>query len=122
MKEIIAIIRPKKVGATRNALVELGYTCLTGTAVKGRGNQRGIAAELGVQVRFNTDSAVAATGMCYVPKRMLSIIVPDEAVDKVKDAIVAINQTGQIGDGKIFVCPIDSALRVRTGEEGDAAI
>ena len=122
MKEIIAIIRPKKVGATRNALVELGYTCLTGTAVKGRGNQRGIAEELGVQVHSSTDSSVAATGMCYVPKRMLSIIVPDAAVDKVKDAIVAINQSGQIGDGKIFVCPIDGALRVRTGEEGETAI
>jgi len=77
MKEIIAIIRPKKVGATRNALVELGYTCLTGTAVKGRGNQRGIAEELGVQVHSSTDSSVVATGMCYVPKRLLSIIVPD---------------------------------------------
>ena len=122
MKEIIAIIRPKKVGATRNALVGLGYTCLTGIAVKGRGNQCGIADEISVQVHLNTDSAVATTGMRYVPKRLLSVIVPDSAVDKVKDAIVAINQTGQIGDGKIFVCPIDSALRVRTGEEGEAAI
>jgi nitrogen regulatory protein PII 2 len=122
MKEIIAIIRPKKVGATRNALVKLGFTCMTGIAVKGRGNQRGIAEELGVQVHSSTDSSVAATGMCYVPKRMLSIIVPDAAVDKVKDAIVAINQSGQIGDGKIFVCPIDGALRVRTGEEGETAI
>lgn len=119
MKEIIAIIRPKKVGVTRNALVELGYTCLTGIAVKGRGNQCGIAEELGVHV--NT-SAAAAKGMRYVPKRMLSVIVPDEAVGKVKDAIVTINQTGQIGDGKIFICPIDSALRVRTGEAGEAAI
>jgi nitrogen regulatory protein PII 2 len=122
MKEIIAIIRPKKTGATRNALVELGYTCLTGIAVKGRGNQCGIAEEIGLQVHLSTEFAVPTTGMRYVPKRMLSIILPDAAVDKVRDAIVAINQTGQIGDGKIFVCPIDNALRVRTGEEGEAAI
>ncbi|MDR3724351.1 MAG: P-II family nitrogen regulator [Terracidiphilus sp.] len=122
MKEIIAIIRPKKVGVTRNALVELGYTCLTGIAVKGRGNQFGIADEIGVQVRLSADSAVATTAMRYVPKRLLSVIVPDAAVDKVKDAIVAINQTGQIGDGKIFICPVDTAIRVRTGEVGEAAI
>lgn len=119
MKEIIAIIRPKKVSATRNALVKLGYTCLTGIAVKGRGNQCGIAEELGVAV---DKSGAGTLGMQYVPKRMLSVIVPDEAAGKVTDAIVAINQTGQIGDGKIFLCPIEGALRVRTGESGEAAI
>lgn len=119
MKEIIAIIRPKKVGVTRNALVHLGHTCLTGIAVLGRGAQCGIADELGVQV---SAGGTAANGMRYIPKRMLSIIVPDEAVEQVKDTIISINQTGQIGDGKIFVCPIEGALRVRTGEVGEAAI
>lgn len=119
MKEIIAIIRPKKVGLTRDALVKLGYTCLTGIAVRGRGNQCGIAEELGVSI--NSQSA-GTLGVQYVPKRLLSVIVPDEAASKVKDAIVSINQTGQIGDGKIFICPIDDALRVRTGEAGEAAI
>ena len=75
-----------------------------------------------MQVHLNTDSAVVATGMRYVPKRLLSVIVPDAAVDKVKDAIVAVNQTGQIGDGRIFVCPIENAVRLRTGEEGVQAI
>lgn len=119
MKEVIAILRPKKVSATRDALVKLGYTCLTGIAVRGRGNQCGIAEELGVSV----DKFQAGTlGMQYVPKRMISVIVPDAAAGTVKDAIVAINQTGQIGDGKIFICPIEGALRVRTGEAGEAAI
>lgn len=119
MKEVIAIIRPKKVGVTRNALVRLGYTCLTGIAVYGRGNQCGIADEVGVHI----DTANAsASGMRYVPKRLLSVIVPDEAVNQVKDAIIAVNQTNQIGDGKIFICPIEGALRVRTGEAGEAAI
>lgn len=122
MKEIIAIIRPKKAGATRDVLVQLGYTCLTGIAVRGRGRQCGIAEEVGVYLNPSPDPAVIASGMRYVPKRMLTVVVPDEAVNTVKDAIIAINQTGKIGDGKIFVCPVDDALRVRTGEAGEQAI
>jgi nitrogen regulatory protein PII 2 len=122
MKEIVAIIRPKKVGVTRDAMVSLGYTCLTGIAVRGRGNQCGIAEEVGVRIQASTDVSMPTPGMRYVPKRLLTIIVPDDAVEKVKNVIIAINQTGQIGDGKIFICPIEGALRVRTGESGDDAI
>jgi nitrogen regulatory protein PII 2 len=60
--------------------------------------------------------------MRYIPKRMLSLVVPDEDVSLVVQAIMKINHTGQIGDGKIFVSPIDDALRVRTVETGDNAI
>ena len=61
-------------------------------------------------------------GMPYVPKRLLSIVVPDAMTDKVVDTIIKVNQTGDIGDGKLIVCPVEDALRVRTGETGEAAI
>jgi len=122
MKEIIAMIRPKKVSATRNALVQLGYTCLTGIAVRGRGNQCGIAEEVGVTIHTDALYSSPAVGMRYVPKRMLSVIVPDDSIEKVKNAIIAVNQTGQIGDGKIFVSSIEEAIRIRTGESGVDAI
>lgn len=121
MKEIIAIVRPKKVGPTRNALVELGYPSMTATAVIGRGNQRGIAGEVILDSK-STSEEQPKGGMKYIPKRMLSIIIPDEDVSAVVNAVIRVNQTGQIGDGKVFVCPIDDAMRVRTGEKGEKAV
>lgn len=122
MKEIIAIIRPKKVGATRKALEVLGFPSQTASAVMGRGRQRGIASE--VETDLSPDALARGKGsaMKYVPKRMLNIVVPDSEVDAVLAVIVRVNQTSQIGDGKIFVCPMESALRVRTGETGEQAI
>jgi nitrogen regulatory protein PII 2 len=122
MKEIIAIIRPKKVGATRDALEQLGFPSLTATAVTGRGLQRGIAGEVNVE---NTQASLAkglSGGMKYIPKRLITIAVRDADVDVVVKTIIEINQTGQIGDGKIFVSPLDDALRVRTGEQSESAI
>jgi nitrogen regulatory protein PII 2 len=120
MKEIIAIIRPKKVGATKEALDELGFPSFMALAVLGRGHQRGIAAEV------NCELPPALTGrsggMKYIPKRMLSIVVPDADEEQVVQAIIKVNQTAQIGDGKIFVCPVEEAMRVRTDERGDSAI
>lgn len=122
MKEIIAIIRPKKVGATRVALEGLGFPSMTAAAVLGRGAQHGIAGKprekLTAKILANPDLA----GVKYIPKRLLSIIVSDGDVDKVVNKIIEVNQTEQIGDGKIFVCPLDDAIRVRTSERGDSAI
>ncbi len=122
MKEIIAIIRPKKVGATKQALERLGYPSLTAEAVIGRGHQRGIASEVGYDLPPALLSQGKSGGTKYVPKRMLTLVVPDGDVELVTSAIVNVNQTAQIGDGKIFVSPIDEALRVRTGERGETAI
>ena len=122
MKEIIAIVRPKKVGPTRSALVELGFPGMTATAVLGRGNQRGIAAEIGVEVKTESKTELRKVGMKYIPKRMLTVVVPDGDVKAVVNAIIKVNQTGQIGDGKVFICPIEDALRVRTGESGETAV
>ncbi|WP_420237715.1 P-II family nitrogen regulator [Telmatobacter bradus] len=122
MKEVIAIVRPKKVGPTRNALVELGFPGMTATAVLGRGRQRGIAGEVNFIDGAKEKGEQPKSGMKYIPKRMLSVIVPSGDVKAVINAIIKVNQTGQIGDGKVFVCPIEDALRVRTGEQGEKAV
>lgn len=125
MKEIMAIIRPKKVIPTKEALEELGFPSITAVSVIGRGKQRGIAAELGIEIRpqvINSGKAAGRTLMEYIPKRLFTIIVPDEEVELIVDTIIKTNQTGEIGDGKIFVCPVEDALRIRTDETGVDAI
>jgi nitrogen regulatory protein PII 2 len=122
MKEIIAIIRPKRVEQTKDALEKLGFPSLTAVSVLGRGRQKGIAAEVNVDIRPELLNGVKNGGMKYVPKRLVSLVVRDEDVDTVVATLVNINQTAQIGDGRIFVCPLDNAVRVRTDESGDQAI
>lgn len=125
MKEIIAIIRPKKVIPTKKALEALGFYSVTAIPVIGRGKQRGIAAELDISIRLDALKAATEAGkkfMEYIPKRMFSIVARDEDVDMIVRAIMRSNQTAQIGDGKIFICPVEDALCVRTGETGDNAV
>jgi len=123
MKEIVAIIRPNKIGATKDALEALGFASFTAEAVTGRGKQRGIAGE--VHYDFKPErllSMARSAGMKYVPKRRLTIVVSDAEVDTVVKSIIEVNQTGQVGDGKIFVCSLEEAIRVRTDEKGDTAL
>jgi nitrogen regulatory protein PII 2 len=122
MKEIIAIIRPRKIGTTRSALEKIGVPSMTATGVSGRGMQCGLAGE--VLVDGNPEDLLKknAGGMKYIPKRLLTIVVPDNYVDRVVEKIISVNQTPQIGDGKIFVCPIADAIRVRTSEQGENAV
>lgn len=122
LKEIIAIIRPKKVTATKSALEEAGFPSMTATLVLGRGRQRGIASEMTFEVEPELLSKGRTSGMRYIPKRLLNIIVRDEDVKKVVDTIIKANQTAHIGDGKIFVLPIENAIRVRTSETGESAV
>jgi nitrogen regulatory protein PII 2 len=122
MKEIIAILRPKKMAETRKSLEELGFPSMTAVAVLGRGKQRGIAAEVSFPITPELLAKGKIGGMKFVPKRYLALVVEDENVDKVIETLIKVNQTAQVGDGKIFVCPIDDAVRVRTGENGDYAI
>jgi len=122
MKEIIAIIRPKKVAPTKEALEKLGVPSLTALQVLGRGRQRGIASELNADMNPEYLTQGRLGGMKYIPKRLLSIVVSNEDVDTVVKTIIHVNQTAQIGDGKIFICPVDDAIRVRTDEKGDKAI
>jgi len=112
MKKVEAIIRPEKMDAVKKALERLGYPGMTVTDVKGHGKQKGL-----VQRWRGQEYKVE-----FLPKLKLEIVVPDGAVDKIVDAIVGDARTGEIGDGKIFVLPVDNTIRIRTGDEGEDAI
>jgi nitrogen regulatory protein PII 2 len=124
MKEIISVIRINKVNDTKKALVEAGIPAFTATGrVMGRGKG---------QVHFDIlngaaqghPEAIAQLGSSprLVAKRILTVVVPDELCKTAIDIIIKTNQTGNPGDGKIFVTPILDTIRVRTGEEGDKAL
>jgi nitrogen regulatory protein PII 2 len=122
VKEIIAIIRPKMMSKTKIALGNMGVDSITAYAAYGRGKQRGIAEEVDIAYRPHVLDEAAHRGMKYVPKRYLAMVVRDSDADEVVKTLIQTNQTGQIGDGKIFVCPVDDALRIRTKETGDSAL
>lgn len=137
MKEITAIIRRDKLPETKKALEELGYPSMTIQSVDGRGKQKGaMCAEMDSEMPESfcttvklkpTPSAYALEHTLpkvalYVPKRMLTIVVPDDVVSKLVKSIIMVNQSGKRGDGKIFVSPIEGAVRVRTGEMKGEAI
>ena len=112
MKLITAIIRPFKLDEVRDALTEAGVTGVTVTEVKGYGRQKGHT-ELYRGAEYVVD---------FVPKIRLETAVPDARVDIVIEAIVAAARTDKVGDGKIFVTPLDHTVRIRTGEIGDDAL
>lgn len=121
MKEITAIIRMNKIQPTKAALGAAGYPSLTVCKVLGRGKQKGLQYEfspalLPLEVPDQTEP------VRFIPKRMLILVVEDKCCQKVIDLIISANQTGNIGDGKIFVSPIAQTLRIRTGETGDSAL
>ncbi len=121
MKEIMAIIRPKKVTMTKEVLDSLGFPAMNAVRVMGRGKQKAILSEINFEI--NEPKLLEMEGsMRYIPKRMISLVVPDEDASLVVEAIMKVNHTGQIGDGKVFISPIEKALRVRTMEEGDEAV
>lgn len=123
MKEIIAFIRPSKMNATKRALDALDIPSATAIPVLGRGNQRGLNTALsGIDVHTEHLARGRTMGMKFIPKRMLVIVAADKDVNTIVKAIVQANRTGYIGDGKIFICPTDNALKVRTQESGDAAL
>ena len=110
MKEVLAIIRQQKAKAVKDALASIGFSSLHVIEVEGRGKQRGL--------KYRGSD----TGMRYLPKKMLSLITEDQDVSRVLHAIIKNSRTGEIGDGKIFVCPVEDVIRVRTGERGREAI
>ena len=112
MKYIIAVIKPFKLEEVREALGAIGVQGITVTEVKGHGRQRG-------HTEFYRGAEYAVS---FVPKLRLEIAVEETLVAKVVEAIQTSAKTGQIGDGKIFVLPLESATRVRTGETGAAAL
>jgi len=112
MKKVEAIIRPERFDQVKEALEENEFKSMTVTEVKGRGEQKGIALQFrGRMMKVD-----------LLPKIKIEIVVKDEEVDAVIKTIMDAARTGKIGDGKIFVIPIERAVRIRTGEKGDLAI
>jgi nitrogen regulatory protein P-II 1 len=112
MKKIVAIIRPNKIDEVKDALEEIGCHGVTVTEVKGRGRQLGITESYrGSDYRID-----------MLPKTRLEIVASSENVEKIIKAIVETAQTGDIGDGKIFISPVEEVVRIRTGERGDKAV
>jgi nitrogen regulatory protein P-II 2 len=112
MKIVMAVIKPFKLDEVRDALTGVGVHGLTVTEVKGYGRQKGHT-----EIYRGTEYAVN-----FLPKVKIEVAVDAEQVDKVVEAITAAAKTGQIGDGKIFVIPLDHAVRIRTGESDSAAL
>ena len=112
MKMITAVIKPFKLEEVREALAEVGVTGLTVTEVKGFGRQKGHT-ELYRGAEYVVD---------FLPKVKIEVVVPDADVERCVDAIIKAARTGKIGDGKIFVTPVERVVRIRTGEEDDNAI
>ena len=112
MKQITAVIKPFKLEEVREALAEVGVTGLTVTEVKGFGRQKGHT-ELYRGAEYVVD---------FLPKVKIEVVMPDADVERCVEAIVKAARTGKIGDGKIFVTPVERVVRIRTGEEDDAAV
>lgn len=112
MKKIEAIMRPEKLETVRAALAELGIRGMTVTEVSGHGRQGGVS----LQWR------VGEYKVQFLPKVKVEVVVLDEELGKIMNAIVTRARTGERGDGKIFVYNVEDALRIRTGDQGDDAI
>lgn len=112
MKRIDSIIRPQSLDQVKERLAAVGVHGLTVSEVRGFGRQKGHT-----EVYRGTEYAVD-----FVAKLLLTVIAPDDRVRDIVDAIVAGARTGKMGDGKIFVTPLDEVVRIRTGESGDAAV
>jgi len=112
MKMIVAIIRPDKLQQTKQALARVGITGMTVSDVRGHGRQKG-------HTEFYRGSKHQVD---LLPKARLEVVAAGEQVEKIVEAIVANAKTGQMGDGKIFVLPVEDSIRVRTGERGGEAV
>ncbi len=112
VKQVTAIIKPFKLDEVREALAEVGVSGLTVTEVKGFGRQKGHT-ELYRGAEYVVD---------FLPKIRVEVVLPDSQVEAAIEAVVKAARTGKIGDGKIFVTPVEQAIRIRTGESDEEAL
>jgi nitrogen regulatory protein P-II 1 len=112
LKKIEAVIKPFKLEEVKEALDAVGIRGITVSEVKGFGRQKGHT-ELYRGAEYVVD---------FLPKIKIELVLPDSMVEKAVDAIVMAAKTGRIGDGKIFILPMDEAIRIRTGEKGEEAV
>ncbi len=112
MKKIEAIIKPFKLDDVREALTDIGITGMTVTEVKGFGRQKGHT-----EVYRGAEYAVD-----FLPKIKMELVLRDDQVEQAVDVIIETARSGKIGDGKIFIFPVEEAIRIRTGERSDSAV
>ncbi len=112
MKKIESIIRPHLLDAVKSALQEIGVMGMTVTEVRGFGRQKGHT-EMYRGSEYTTD---------FLPKVKIEIVLPDELVEAAVEGILRTARTGRFGDGKIFIFPVEEAIRIRTGERGESAV
>ncbi|MEK0451110.1 MAG: hypothetical protein RL088_3378 [Verrucomicrobiota bacterium] len=112
MKKIEAIIKPFKLEEVKSALADIGIEGMTVTEVKGFGRQKGHT-EIYRGSEYTVD---------FLPKIKLEVVTSDDITDKAVEAIIKAAKTGKIGDGKIFILPVEQAIRIRTEEQGDRAV
>ena len=128
MKEVLAIIRRSKVERTKKALEEIGVCGLTIYSAEGRGKQRGIMAEIDPQmadfedhlkirltpVRYALEHPICRP-ISFIPKKVLSVVVRDDMKDRTVKAIIATNTSGSVGDGRVYILPVEDCVQIRTG-------
>ena len=112
MKKVTAMIKPFKLDDVREALSDIGIQGMTVTEVKGFGRQKGHT-----EVYRGAEYAVD-----FLPKIQVDIVLSDDQIERVIEVIIETARTGKVGDGKIFVTPVDQVIRIRTGETGDVAV
>jgi nitrogen regulatory protein P-II 1 len=112
MKKIEAVIKPFKLEEVKEALADFGIVGMTVTEVKGFGRQKG-------QTEIYRSNEYAAD---FLPKIKIEVVLSEDKVEEALDAILKAARTGKIGDGKVFIMPVEEAVRIRTGETADAAV
>lgn len=128
MKEVLAVIRMDMINKTKEALLLEGFSSLNCRKASGRGKKKvdfTIIEKMiteGVEIDSPVTAEVISEGHRLIPKRLISLVIKDDEVKKVVETIINTNSKGKPGDGKIFVMPVHDAIRVRTGESGEAAI
>ncbi len=123
MKEVLAIIRMNRINQTKKSLADSGVTSMHARECLGRGKGL-VDLEILRGAEQGYEEAIAQLGNTQrlIPKRMISIVVPDKLAARTVSAIISVNRTGKPGDGKIFVLPVHDAVRIRTGESGDGTL
>ncbi len=123
MKEVMAIVRMNMMNQTKRALAAAGITSLHAKECLGRG--KGVVEMIslnGAEKQYEEKMEELGNAGRLIPKRMVSVVVPDKLVKKTVDTIIGVNKTGKSGDGKIFVLPVSNSVRIRTGETGDETL
>lgn len=123
MKEVMAVVRMNMINQTKRALSAAGITSMHAKDCLGRG--KGVVEMIslgGAEKQYEEKMQELGSVGRLIPKRMISVVVPDKLVKKVVDTIITTNKTGKSGDGKIFVMPVSESVRIRTGETGDETL